>query len=107
MIHVAGAGLAGLTIARALADAGRVVHVYEATSEIGGACREAQPGVPLHGPHTFHTSNPRILDWLKRFAVWQPVTRSARSHDLQTQLPIDRRYLIDFLGLHGFLRLSE
>jgi protoporphyrinogen oxidase len=59
---VAGAGVAGLTIARQLAVAGHKVTVIEKLDVVGGLGRSWHYG-DFHfdvGPHRFHTENPRV-----------------------------------------------
>jgi phytoene dehydrogenase-like protein len=60
---VVGAGLAGLVCARALARAGRDVHIFEAAEEIGGKMRTEihREGFRLdHGFHVFLTGYPSV-----------------------------------------------
>ncbi|MBI1251354.1 MAG: NAD(P)-binding protein [Alphaproteobacteria bacterium] len=75
-ILVVGAGLAGAVYARELADAGHTVDVIDRRPHIAGNCFDAvhETGVRIHvyGPHLFHTSNQRVVDWLSRFTDWLP-----------------------------------
>ena len=66
MFTVVGAGLAGLTAARLLTDAGEEVRVFERRDYIGGNCAEG------HGAHIFHTSNKDVWAFVQRFADWRP-----------------------------------
>ena len=82
-ILVVGAGLAGAVHARTLAEAGFKVDVIDRRSHVAGnAYDEVGPdGVRVHryGPHLFHTANERVLDWIRRFAVWVPYTHRVRA----------------------------
>jgi UDP-galactopyranose mutase len=74
-VLVAGAGFAGATAARAIADAGFRVHVVERRPMTGGnACEVTDPwGVRIHphGAHIFHTNSDRIIAFLSRFTAWR------------------------------------
>ncbi len=72
---VVGAGLAGSVIARQLAEAGLPCHVIDRREHIAGLCyssRDEETGIDIHryGPHTFHTSNPRVWEYVQRFDTW-------------------------------------
>ena len=73
---VVGAGIAGLTIAERLADAGERVLVVEKRNHIGGNCYDFynRDGLLVHryGPHIFHTSIPRVWEYLSQFTEWVP-----------------------------------
>ncbi len=73
---VAGAGFAGATVARCLAEAGKKVVVAERRSHAGGNARDGHDahGVLVHryGPHIFHTSSDRVFRFLSRFTGWRP-----------------------------------
>lgn len=73
---IVGAGFAGSTVARALADAGRKVHVIDRRPHIAGnAFDEADAhGVLVHryGPHIFHTNSEKVWAFLSRFTEWRP-----------------------------------
>ena len=76
-ILIVGAGMAGAVHARRLAEAGFDVHVIDQRDHIAGNCFDevdAETGVRLHryGPHLFHTSNMRAVEWLSRFTDWIP-----------------------------------
>lgn len=63
---VAGAGVAGLTIARQLSAAGHRVTVVEKLDVVGGLGRSWHYG-DFHfdvGPHRFHTENPRVAKFV-------------------------------------------
>ena len=75
-ILVVGAGLAGATYARELAEAGWRIDVIDRRPHIAGNAFDLvdETGVRRHayGPHLFHTSNRRVVAWLKRFASFLP-----------------------------------
>ena len=68
---VIGAGLAGASAARLLADKGNKVLVLEKLPHIGGSTYDFtdDSGVLVHkyGPHIFHTSDKEVYDFLVRF----------------------------------------
>ncbi|HEV2377940.1 MAG TPA: UDP-galactopyranose mutase [Streptosporangiaceae bacterium] len=73
---VVGSGFFGLTIAeRCAADLGLRVLVVERRSHIGGNAYsepEPQTGIEVHryGAHLFHTSNPRVWEYVNRFTTF-------------------------------------
>lgn len=73
-ILVVGAGFSGVTIARELAECGYDVTIVDSKSHIGGHCYDYEDatGIRVHkyGPHIFHTSNDKVIDWLSRFTDW-------------------------------------
>ncbi|MEZ5559718.1 MAG: FAD-dependent oxidoreductase [Pseudomonadales bacterium] len=75
-ILIVGAGLAGATVARELADAGHRVHVIDRREHIAGNAYDEvnAHGILVHryGPHIFHTNNERVVAWLSRFTDWIP-----------------------------------
>jgi UDP-galactopyranose mutase len=77
-ILVVGAGFAGATIARELAESGQYnVHVIDQRNHIAGNAydpidKELNLRVHQYGPHIFHTNDQRIFDYLSRFTRWIP-----------------------------------
>jgi len=75
-ILVVGAGLAGATYARELAEAGHRVEVIDRRPHIAGNAFDMvdETGVRRHvyGPHLFHTSSERVMSWLRRFTEFVP-----------------------------------
>ncbi|MBD7987961.1 UDP-galactopyranose mutase [Luteimonas sp. Sa2BVA3] len=73
---VVGAGFAGASVARALADAGRQIRLVDKRTHIAGNAYDEYDahGVLVHryGPHIFHTNGERIFQWLSRFTGWRP-----------------------------------
>lgn len=72
---VVGAGIAGATVARKLAEEGKKkVLVIERRNHIGGNCYDAPDdyGILIHvyGPHIFHTEDEEVRDFLSRFTDW-------------------------------------
>ena len=84
-----GAGFAGAVHARELAEAGYAVDVIDKRDHIAGNCYDYvhETGVRVHryGPHLFHTSNMRVVDWLSQFTDWLPY-----SHKVKARLPDGR-----------------
>ncbi len=72
---VIGAGFAGATVARKLAEAGKNVLVVERRDHIGGNAYDCldDEGVLIHkyGPHIFHTGHKEVYDFLSRFTQWR------------------------------------
>lgn len=72
---VIGAGFAGATVARQLAEAGMAVLVIEGRGHVGGNAYDCtdEAGVLIHkyGPHIFHTQHKRVFDFLSRFTAWR------------------------------------
>ena len=73
---IVGAGFAGATCARQLADAGWSVTVIDKRPHIGGNAydRIDSAGVLIHeyGPHIFHTNSDKVVAFLSRFTEWRP-----------------------------------
>lgn len=72
---VIGAGIAGSTVARQLAEKkGHKVLVVEKRDHIGGNCydRPDDYGILVHeyGPHIFHTNMEDVFMYLSRFTEW-------------------------------------
>ena len=88
-VLIVGAGFAGAVLAREIAEAGHSVEVIDTRPHIGGNCFDSvdETGVRIHryGPHLFHTSNQRVVDWLSRFTEWL-----AYEHRVVARLPDGR-----------------
>ena len=73
---VVGAGFAGATVARELAEAGWKVVVVDKRNHIGGNAFDYINGhgirVHKYGPHLWHTSNDEVQEWASRFTEWEP-----------------------------------
>lgn len=72
---IVGAGFAGSTCARILADAGRRVAIVDRRPHIGGNAWDELDahGVLVHpyGPHIFHTNSEAVMRFLSRFTTWR------------------------------------
>jgi UDP-galactopyranose mutase len=90
-VLVVGAGFAGAVYARTLAERGLHVVVIDRRNHIGGNAYDeiADGGARVHryGPHLFHTSSRRVVDWLGRFGRFVPY-----EHRVEALLP-DHRYV--------------
>ena len=75
-ILVVGAGLTGGVIARELAEAGRRVCIWDRRSHIGGNLYDERDAhgilVQRYGPHTFHTKERALYDYMCRYEDWEP-----------------------------------
>lgn len=84
-----GAGFAGATVARELADAGHMVVVIDKRDHIAGNAHDYinEHGIRVHtyGPHLWHTSNDEVQAWASRFTEWVPY-----QHKVRAQLPDGR-----------------
>ena len=71
-VLVIGAGWSGAVVAERLTAAGCRVDVFERANVVGGHSRaEVLEGVVYepNGPHIFHTSNPEVASYVRRFGM--------------------------------------
>ncbi len=73
---VVGCGLSGAVVARHLAEAGHETEIWERRSHIGGNMFDHREEhgflVQDYGPHTFHTNDPKLMEYMERFQEWDP-----------------------------------
>ncbi|MBQ7184844.1 MAG: UDP-galactopyranose mutase [Clostridia bacterium] len=91
-IIIVGAGIAGCTAARLLAESGRKVEVWEKRSHVAGNaydCLNSQ-GILIHryGPHIFHTKLKEVYDLLSRFTDWYPLEHRVLARVGDKMLPV-------------------
>jgi UDP-galactopyranose mutase len=104
-VLVVGMGFAGLTAARALADAGLRVHLVDRRSHVGGNAFDTTDahGILIHpyGPHIFHTNAERIVEFLSRFTGWRRYEHRvlAKVGNQMLPLPINRTTINRLYGL--------
>jgi len=71
-----GAGLSGATVARVLAESNFSITVIDQRDHIAGNAFDSENefGIRVHhyGPHLFHTSNLKVVQWLSKFTEWIP-----------------------------------
>lgn len=82
-ILIVGAGLSGAVVARELADAGYHVTVIDKRNHIAGNAFDYvnEHGIRVHqyGPHLFHTSNQKVVDWLSKYTEWLPYKHKVKA----------------------------
>jgi UDP-galactopyranose mutase len=103
---VVGAGYAGAIMAERLASQlGQQVLVIDRRDHIAGNAHDYydEHGVLVHkyGPHIFHTSSQKVVDYLSDFTDWRPYEHRvlARVEDKLLPIPINRATLNDLYGL--------
>ena len=96
-ILVVGAGFAGATIARELANDGHTVVVMDERNHIGGNAYDYtnEHGIRIHkyGPHLFHTNNKKVYDWITQFGEWVEYKHKVKAQLADGQyvtLPVNR-----------------
>ena len=96
-ILVVGAGFAGATIARELANDGHTVVVMDERNHIGGNAYDHtnQHGIRIHkyGPHIFHTNNKKVYDWVTQYGEWVEYKHKVKAQLADGQyvtLPVNR-----------------
>lgn len=89
---IAGAGPAGCTLARALAERGENVTVWERRAHVAGNTYDEldEAGVLVHryGPHIFHTRDRSAYDFLSRFTDWYPLKHRVLANVHGSLLPV-------------------
>lgn len=82
-ILVVGAGFSGAVVARSLADAGFLIDLIDKRDHIAGNAFDYSNhhGIRVHkyGPHLFHTSNQKVVDWLSQFCEWVPYQHKVKA----------------------------
>src|SRR4051794_29569824 len=103
---VVGAGYAGTIMAERLAtQAGHRVLVIDRRDHIAGNAYDYydQHGVLVHkyGPHIFHTSSEKVVEYLSAFTAWRPYEHRvlARVGDQLLPIPINRTTVNELYGL--------
>ena len=80
---VVGVGFAGATIAVELARRGHIVHMIDKRGHIAGNAYDYvnEHGIRVHqyGPHLFHTSNQKVVEWLSQFTEWLPYKHKVKA----------------------------
>lgn len=102
---IVGAGFAGATCARVLADAGKRVKVIDKRSHIAGNAYDCfdDHGVLIHqyGPHIFHTNSQKVFEFLSRFTDWREYEHRvlAKVKDKLLPIPINQTTINNLYGL--------
>lgn len=104
-IGMAGAGLSCAVIARALAERGRCIDIFEKRPHVAGNChtaRDTGSGVMLHmyGPHIFHTDDDEVWAYVNRFMAFKPYENrvKATTQGRVFSLPINLLTINQFFG---------
>lgn len=110
---VVGAGLAGATAARLLADKGNTVLVMEKLPHLGGSVYDCYDGAGIlihkYGPHIFHTNDKEVYDFLCRFADFNGYSHKvvAQLRDGTVPVPFNCEGLRRIYGEEKAKRLTE
>jgi UDP-galactopyranose mutase len=105
-ILVVGAGYAGSVMAERLAtQRGQRVLVIDRRDHVGGNAFDYydEHGVLVHryGPHIFHTSADKVVEYLSQFTEWRPYEHRvlARVDGKLVPMPINRTTINELYGL--------
>jgi UDP-galactopyranose mutase len=89
-ILIVGGGFSGATVARVLADAGHLVTLIDQRNHIAGNAFDEVNDIGLrvhrYGPHIFHTSNGKVVEFLSRFTIWIPYQHKVKAMLLNGEL---------------------
>jgi UDP-galactopyranose mutase len=103
-ILIVGAGFSGAVCARELAEAGHEVEIIDSRDHIGGNAYDEmnEKGIRVHkyGPHLFHTSNEKVVNWLKKFStfhIYHHRVKAILSNGSKVVLPVNRE-TIKYVG---------
>ncbi len=105
-VLVVGAGFAGASYARELAEAGHHVTMIDQRPHIAGNAYDevSAEGVRVHryGPHLFHTNNAGVVEWMRRFGTLIPYEHKVEAIVPSGQLvplPVNRQTINTVFGL--------
>jgi UDP-galactopyranose mutase len=103
-VVVVGAGLAGATAARILAERDYTVLVVERLNHIGGHCYDYRDenGITVHkyGPHIFHTNDENAWKFANRFTEFEYYQHKVKSYvdGMYVPFPINRDTICRLYG---------
>ena len=98
-ILIVGAGFAGATLARCLAEKGYIIEVIDKRDHLAGNAYdyiEPTAGIRVHeyGPHIFHTNNKDVFDFLSQFTDWIPYKHKVKAAVVdKTKAPFEHIYV--------------
>lgn len=110
---IVGCGLSGAVIARELAENGFKIHIIERRDHIGGNMYDHvdEHGILIHnyGPHTFHTNNKELYDYICKFGEWDDykLTCGAEINGICTPTPFNYQTIDDFYSNEEAKRIKE
>ncbi len=97
--HIIGAGISGLSAGVRLANAGYVVHVHEATQQIGGRCRSyydaATDLVIDNGNHLLLSANHHVLDYARAIGSEAGLVGPDKAEFAFVDIRTGQRWLLD------------
>tara|TARA_R100000008_G_scaffold86724_1_gene81138 strand:- start:3853 stop:4842 length:990 start_codon:yes stop_codon:yes gene_type:complete len=88
---IVGAGLSGATAAFLLKNKGFDVEVFESRDHIAGNCfdyTEEKMTVHKYGPHSFHTNNKKIWDFINQFGEFIPYCHVVKANTNEGLIPL-------------------
>ena len=110
-ILIVGAGFSGAVIARELAGNNYNVLVIDQRSHIGGNAydyvNEHNIRVHMYGPHLFHTSNRKVVNWLSNFTEWTPYKHKVKallSDGRFVTLPVNKE-TVSIVGMENIINV--
>ncbi len=102
---IVGAGFAGSTFARIVAENGFYIEVIDNRDHSGGnsySYRDSETGIEIHkyGPHIFHTSNEKVFEFITRFTTLSGYIHRVKAvtHGQVFSLPINLHTINQFFG---------
>jgi len=97
--HIIGAGISGLSAGVRLANAGYLVHVHEATQQIGGRCRSyydaATDLVIDNGNHLLLSANHHVLAYARAIGSEAGLVGPAKAEFAFVDIRTGQRWLLD------------
>jgi hydroxysqualene dehydroxylase len=97
--HIIGAGISGLSAGVRLANAGYVVHVHEATQQVGGRCRsyfDAATNLTIdNGNHLLLSANHHALAYARSIGSEAGLVGPAQAQFAFVDISTGQRWLLD------------
>ena len=112
-VLIVGCGITGASIARKLADEGYRVNIIDRRDHIGGNAYDYvdEHGILVHkyGPHTFHTCDKSLFDFINKYAEWEEyhLTCGAEINGKCTPTPFNFQTIDDFYDLDDAEKLKK